>query len=123
MPVVRDVNKKSIWDLASEVLELSSKAKERKLGIEDMQGACFSISSLGALGGTGFIPIVNSPEVGILGVAKTEVKPVFIDGEFKPRKMLPFTLSYDHRAVNGVDGGLFATYLTKVLTDVRHLIL
>ena len=123
VPVVRDVNKKSIWDLASEVLELSSKAKERKLGIEDMQGACFSISSLGALGGTGFIPIVNSPEVGILGVAKTEVKPVFIDGEFKPRKMLPFTLSYDHRAVNGVDGGLFATYLTKVLTDVRHLIL
>lgn len=123
VPVVRDVDKKSIWDLASEVLELSSKAKERKLGIEDMQGACFSISSLGALGGTGFIPIVNSPEVGILGVAKTEVKPVFIDGEFKPRKMLPFTLSYDHRAVNGVDGGLFATYLTKVLTDVRHLIL
>ena len=84
VPVVRDVDKKSIWDLASEVLELSSKAKERKLGIEDMQGACFSISSLGALGGTGFIPIVNSPEVGILGVAKTEVKPVFIDGEFKP---------------------------------------
>ena len=123
VPVVRDVDKKSIWDLASEVLELSSKAKERKLGIEDMRGACFSISSLGALGGTGFIPIVNSPEVGILGVAKTEVKPVFIDGEFKPRKMLPFTLSYDHRAVNGVDGGLFATYLTKVLTDVRHLIL
>ena len=123
VPVVRDVDKKSIWDLASEVLELSSKAKERKLGIEDMQGACFSISSLGALGGTGFIPIVNSPEVGILGVAKTEVKPVFIDGEFKPRKMLPFTLSYDHRAVNGVDGGLFATYLAKVLTDVRHLIL
>ena len=105
------------------MLALSSRAKERKLGIEDMQGACFSISSLGALGGTGFIPIVNSPEVGILGVAKTEVKPVFIDGEFKPRKMLPFTLSYDHRAVNGVDGGLFATYLTKVLTDVRHLIL
>ena len=123
VPVVRDVNKKSIWDLASEVLELTSKAKERKLGIEDMQGGCFSISSLGALGGTGFIPIVNSPEVGILGVAKTEVKPVFIDGEFKPRKMMPFTLSYDHRAVNGVDGGLFATYLTKVLKDVRHLIL
>ena len=123
VPVIRDVDQKSIWDLASEVMELSSKAKERKLVMEDMQGACFSISSLGALGGNGFIPIVNSPEVGILGVAKTEIKPVFIDGEFRPRSMLPFTLSYDHRAVNGVDGGLFATYLAKLLSDVRHLIL
>ena len=123
VPVIRNVDKKSIWDLASEVMELSSKAKERKLVMEDMQGACFSISSLGALGGKGFIPIVNSPEVGILGVAKTEIKPVFIDGEFRPRSMLPFTLSYDHRAVNGVDGGLFATYLAKLLSDVRHLIL
>jgi len=123
VPVIRDVDQKSIWDLASEVMELSSKAKERKLVMEDMQGACFSISSLGALGGNGFIPIVNSPEVGILGVAKTEIKPVFIDGEFRPRSMLPFTLSYDHRTVNGVDGGLFATYLAKLLSDVRHLIL
>ena len=123
VPVIRDVDQKSIWDLASEVMELSSKAKERKLVMEDMQGACFSISSLGALGGNGFIPIVNSPEVGILGVAKTEIKPVFIDGEFKPRSILPLTLSYDHRAVNGVDGGLFATYLAKLLSDVRHLIL
>ena len=123
VPVIRNVDQKSIWDLASEVMELSSKAKERKLVMEDMQGACFSISSLGALGGKGFIPIVNSPEVGILGVAKTEIKPVFIDGEFRPRSMLPFTLSYDHRAVNGVDGGLFATYLAKLLSDVRHLIL
>ena len=123
VPVIRNVDQKSIWDLATEVMELSSKAKERKLVMEDMQGACFSISSLGALGGKGFIPIVNSPEVGILGVAKTEIKPVFIDGEFRPRSMLPFTLSYDHRAVNGVDGGLFATYLAKLLSDVRHLIL
>ena len=123
VPVIRNVDQKSIWDLASEVMELSSKAKERKLVMEDMQGACFSISSLGALGGNGFIPIVNSPEVGILGVAKTAIKPVFIDGEFRPRSMLPFTLSYDHRAVNGVDGGLFATYLAKLISDVRHLIL
>ncbi len=123
VPVIRDVDQKSIWDLAAEVMELSSKAKERKLAMDEMQGACFSISSLGALGGNGFIPIVNSPEVGILGVAKTEIKPVFIDGEFRPRSILPFTLSYDHRAVNGVDGGLFATYLAKLLTDVRHLIL
>tara|TARA_B100000700_G_scaffold104736_1_gene118279 strand:- start:2373 stop:4031 length:1659 start_codon:yes stop_codon:yes gene_type:complete len=123
VPVIRNVDQKSIWDLASEVMELSSKAEERKLVMRDMQGACFSISSLGALGGKGFIPIVNSPEVGILGVAKTEIKPVFTDGEFRPRSMLPFTLSYDHRAVNGVDGGLFATYLAKLLSDVRHLIL
>lgn len=123
VPVIRDVDQKSIWDLASEVMELSFKAKERKLVMEDMQGACFSISSLGALGGNGFIPIVNSPEVGILGVAKTVIKPVFIDGEFRPRSMLPLTLSYDHRAVNGVDGGLFATYLAKLISDVRHLIL
>ena len=123
VPVIRDVDQKSILDLATEVMELSSKAKERKLAMEDMQGACFSISSLGALGGNGFIPIVNSPEVGILGVAKTAVKPVFIDGEFRPRSILPLTLSYDHRAVNGVDGGLFATYLAKLLSDVRHLIL
>ena len=123
VPVIRDVDQKSIWELATEVIELSSKSKDRKLAMDEMQGACFSISSLGALGGNGFIPIVNSPEVAILGVAKTEVKPVFIDGEFRPRSILPFTLSYDHRAVNGVDGGLFATYLAKLLTDVRHLIL
>jgi len=88
-----------------------------------MQGACFTISSLGAIGGTGFIPIVNAPEVAILGVAKTDIKPVYIDGEFVPRKVLPITLSYDHKAVNGVDGGLFATYLGILLGDVRHLAL
>ncbi len=123
VPVIRDVDKKSLWELAAEVIELSDKAKKRKLSPQEMQGGCFSISSLGAIGGTGFIPIVNPPEVAILGVSKTEIKPVYIDGEFKPRKMLPFTLSYDHKAVNGVDGGMFATYLAKVLGDIRHLVL
>ncbi|MFT4862903.1 MAG: pyruvate dehydrogenase E2 component (dihydrolipoamide acetyltransferase) [Pseudohongiellaceae bacterium] len=123
VPVIRDVDKKSLWELAAEVVELSDKAKKRKLTPQEMQGGCFSISSLGALGGTGFIPIVSSPEVAILGVSKTDIKPVYIDGEFKPRKMLPFTLSYDHKAVNGLDGGLFATYLAKVLGDIRHLVL
>lgn len=123
VPVIRDVDKKSIWELGEEVLELTEKAKNRKLSREDMQGACFTISSLGAIGGTGFIPIVNAPEVAILGVSKTTIKPVFIDGEFKPRKMLPITVSYDHKAVNGVDGGLFADYLVKVLGDIRRLIL
>ena len=88
-----------------------------------MQGACFTISSLGAIGGTGFIPIINAPEVAILGVGKTETKPVFQNGEFVPHSMLPLTLSYDHRAVNGVDGGLFSTYLVKVLGDIRLLLL
>jgi len=123
VPVIRDVDKKSIWELAEEVLEVTDKAKQRKLGRDDMQGACFTISSLGAIGGTGFIPIVNAPEVAILGVSKTTIKPVYIDGEFKPRKMLPLTLSYDHKAVNGVDGGMFADYLVTVLGDIRRLVL
>ena len=123
VPVVRDVDKKSLWELAAEVIELSNKAKDRKLSREEMQGACFTISSLGAIGGTGFTPIVNAPEVAILGVAKTQIKPQYIEGQFVPRQMLPITLSYDHKAVNGVDGGLFVTYLEKVLSDIRNLIL
>lgn len=123
VPVIRDVDKKSIWQLSEEVLEMTEKAKNRKLSREDMQGACFTISSLGAIGGTGFIPIVNAPEVAILGVSKTTIKPVYIGGEFMPRKMLPITLSYDHKAVNGVDGGMFADYLVTVLGDIRRLIL
>jgi len=123
VPVIRDVDQKTIWQLAAEVIELSNKAKNRKLKPQDMQGACFSISSLGAIGGTGFIPIINAPEVAILGVGKTEIKPVYSDGAFVPRKMLPYTLSYDHRAVNGVDGGQFVTLLSKLLADVRHLAL
>ena len=123
VPVIRNVDQKTIWQLAEEVIELSNKAKNRKLKPEEMQGACFTISSLGAIGGTGFIPIVNAPEVAILGVGKTDIKPVYIGAEFVPRKVLPITLSYDHKAVNGVDGGLFATYLGKLLSDVRHLAL
>lgn len=123
VPVIRDVDKKSLWELAEEVIVMSDKAKNRRLTKEDMQGACFTISSLGALGGTGFIPIVNAPEVAILGVSKTQVKPVHIKGQWEPRQMLPFTLSYDHRAVNGVDGGLFSTYLAKLLGDIRLLAL
>ena len=123
VPVIRNVDKKSLWELAAEVIELSQKAKDRKLSREEMQGACFTISSLGAIGGTGFIPIVNAPEVAILGVAKTQIKPQYVGGQFVPRQMLPITLSYDHKAVNGVDGGLFVTHLEKVLSDIRNLIL
>lgn len=123
VPVVRDVDQKSIWQLAAEVIELTEKAKTRRLTMEEMQGACFTISSLGAIGGTGFIPIVNAPEVAILGVAKTQMKPVYFEGEFRPRKILPLTLSYDHSVVNGVDGGLFGSYLARLLTDVHHLLI
>tara|TARA_B100001057_G_scaffold136799_1_gene136425 strand:+ start:786 stop:2429 length:1644 start_codon:yes stop_codon:yes gene_type:complete len=123
VPVVRDVDKKTIYELAREVSELTDKAKARKLTMEEMRGACFTISSLGAIGGTGFIPIINAPEVAILGVAKTEIKPVYVNGDFAPRKMLPLTLCYDHKALNGVDGGLFADYLVKLLGDIRRLAL
>ncbi|MEQ8955826.1 MAG: 2-oxo acid dehydrogenase subunit E2, partial [Gammaproteobacteria bacterium] len=123
VPVIRDVNKKSIFELAAEVIEMTDRAKSRKLTPDQMQGACFTISSLGAIGGTGFIPIVNAPEVAILGVGKTDTKPVYKNGEFVPRQMLPLTLSYDHKAVNGVDGGLFSTYLVKLLADIRHLVM
>ncbi len=123
VPVIRNVDQKTIWQLAAEVIELSARAKNRKLRSEEMQGACFTVSSLGAIGGTGFIPIVNAPEVAILGVAKTAIKPVYIGAAFVPRKILPVTLCYDHKAVNGVDGGLFASYLAKLLADVRYLAL
>ena len=123
VPVIRDVDRKNIWQLAEEVAEASVKARERKLTPEDMQGACFTISSLGAIGGTGFVPIVNAPEVAILGVARTAVKPVWRDGEFVPRTMLPLTLTYDHKAVNGVDGGRFAAHLAALLGDIRRLLL
>lgn len=123
VPVLRDVNKKSIWEIAEEMTVLSTKARERKLSPADMQGACFTISSLGNIGGLGFTPIVNTPEVGILGVSRTTIKPVFIDGEFVPRKMLPLSLSYDHRAVNGVHAGRFMTDLCQLMADIRRQLL
>ncbi|MCR8923907.1 dihydrolipoyllysine-residue acetyltransferase [Dasania sp. GY-MA-18] len=123
VPVIRDVDKKSIWDLAAETAELGAKAKDRKLKPADMQGGCFTISSLGNIGGTGFTPIVNAPEVAILGVSKLAVKPVWDGSEFVPRKMLPLALSYDHRVVNGADAGRFFTYLSSLLADIRRLAL
>ncbi len=123
VPVIRDVDRKNVWQLAGEVDSASAKARDRKLTPEDMQGACFTVSSLGAMGGTGFIPIVNAPEVAILGVARTAVKPVWNGAEFTPRTMLPLTLAYDHKAVNGVDGARFASHLSILLTDIRNLLL
>ena len=123
VPVVRDVDKKSLWELAAETAELAAKAKDRKLKPQDMQGGCFTISSLGSIGGLGFTPIVNTPEVGILGVSKLTVKPVWNGKEFVPRDMLPLSLSYDHRAINGADAGRFLTTLTQALGDIRRLLL
>lgn len=123
VPVIRDVDKKGLWEIAADIIELAGKARDRKLKPQDMQGACFTISSLGAIGGTGFTPIVNTPEVGILGVSNSKVEPVFVDGEFVPRTMLPLALSYDHRVINGGDAGRFMTYLTACLADMRRVLL
>jgi len=121
VPVIRDVDRKSIWELAEDVLELATKARDRKLSPGDMQGGCFTISSLGSIGGTGFTPIVNAPEVGILGVSRAAVKPVWDGQAFAPRNMLPLALSYDHRVINGGDGGRFMSRLVALLGDIRQL--
>ncbi|WNO09848.1 pyruvate dehydrogenase complex dihydrolipoyllysine-residue acetyltransferase [Teredinibacter sp. KSP-S5-2] len=123
VPVIRDVDKKGIYELAKESTELANKAREGKLKPAEMQGGCFTISSLGPIGGTGFTPIVNAPEVAILGVSKASIKPVWNGKEFEPRQMLPLCLSYDHRAINGADAGRFFTYLSSILGDLRQLIL
>lgn len=123
VPVVRDVNQKSLWQLAQEVQELAEKARERKLKPAEMQGACFTISSLGSIGGTAFTPIVNAPEVAILGVSKASYAPVYNGNEFEPRLMLPLSLSYDHRAVNGADAAKFTVMLSNLLADLRELLL
>ena len=123
VPVLRDVDQKSVVQIATEAGELIKKALAKQLKPADMQGGCFTISSLGAMGGTGFTPIVNTPEVGILGVSKADIEPRWNGKEFEPRTMLPLCLSYDHRAVNGADAGRFMTYLNALLSDVRRLTL
>jgi pyruvate dehydrogenase E2 component (dihydrolipoamide acetyltransferase) len=123
VPVIRDVDRKTIWELAQEVLALAAKARDRKLSPGEMQGGCFTISSLGNIGGSGFTPIVNAPEVGILGVSRAAIKPVWDGQAFAPRTMLPLALSYDHRVVNGGDGGRFMTQLVSLLGDIRQLVM
>ncbi|AOV17702.1 dihydrolipoyllysine-residue acetyltransferase [Acidihalobacter aeolianus] len=123
VPVIRDVDRKSLIDLARELGEVSVRAREKKLKPSDMQGGCFSISSLGGLGGTAFTPIVNAPEVAILGVSRARWQPVYEDGEFVPRLMLPLSLSYDHRVVDGALGARFTTFLSKLLSDTRRMLL
>jgi pyruvate dehydrogenase E2 component (dihydrolipoamide acetyltransferase) len=121
VPVIRDADKRSIWDLSDEIRTLAAKAKDKKLKPDEMQGAVFTVSSLGNIGGKGFTPIVNTPEVGILGISKASTQPVWGGSEFQPRVMLPVSLSYDHRVVNGGDAGRFLTYLVTLLGDIRQL--
>jgi pyruvate dehydrogenase E2 component (dihydrolipoamide acetyltransferase) len=123
VPVIRDVDQKGLVQLAKELGEISQRARDKKLTAAEMQGGCFSISSLGGIGGTAFTPIINAPEVAILGVSRSSMKPVWKEGEFVPRLMLPLSLSYDHRVIDGASGARFTTALAQVLSDVRRLVL
>jgi len=122
VPVIRDADQKGIWEIAAEASELADKAKNKKLKPAEMQGATFTISSLGSIGGTAFTPIVPSPQAAILGISKASMQPVWDGSAFQPRLMLPLCLSYDHRVINGGDGARFTTILSKVLGDIRHLV-
>ncbi len=125
VPVIRDVNRKDVLDIARDLGDLSARARERKLKVEEMQGGCFTITSLGGIGGTAFTPIINCPEVAILGVSRAAMKPVWDEksASFEPRLMLPLSLSYDHRVIDGADGARFTSHLRQMLSDVRRLLL
>jgi pyruvate dehydrogenase E2 component (dihydrolipoamide acetyltransferase) len=123
VPVLRDADKKGVLALAKELGEVSVRMRDGKIAPADMQGGTFSISSLGGIGGTHFTPIINAPEVAILGVSRSSMKPVWKDGQFVPRLILPLSLSYDHRVIDGAEGARFITYLNSVLTDIRRLVL
>ncbi len=123
VPVVRDVDRKGLYELASELSEVSERARNRKLKASDLTGGCFSISSLGGIGGTAFTPIINAPEVAILGVSRHFWKPIYVDEKWAPRLILPLSLSYDHRVIDGAVAARFTTRLKAVLSDVRNLVL
>lgn len=123
VPVIRDADRKGLLELAKELGEISAKARDKKLSPADMQGGCFSISSLGGIGGTGFTPIINAPEVAILGVSRSAMKPVWNGEEFEARLVLPLSLSYDHRVIDGAAAARFTAYLAQVLGDLRRLLL
>ncbi|WP_024869953.1 dihydrolipoyllysine-residue acetyltransferase [Pseudoxanthomonas suwonensis] len=123
VPVIRDVDRKGVLQIAQEMGELAKKAREGKLGPADMQGGCFSISSLGGIGGTAFTPIINAPEVAILGVSRSSFQPVWDGKQFQPRLTLPLSLSYDHRVIDGAAAARFTSYLSQVLADMRRVLL
>ena len=121
VPVIREADQKSLVEISQEIRELAIKARDKKLKPSDMQGGCFTISSLGGIGGTKFTPIVNTPEVAILGVSRSKMEPVWNGSEFEPRLILPLSLSYDHRVIDGADGARFTTHLSKMLSDIRRM--
>ena len=123
VPVLRDVDKKGLLELAAELGEVSERMRAGKITPTDLQGGCFSISSLGGLGGSHFTPIINAPEVAILGVGRSTMKPVWTGKEFAPRLMLPLSISYDHRVIDGAQGARFIAFLSSVLSDIRRLVL
>jgi len=123
VPVVRGVDKKGLFTLAAELAQISSKARDKGLSVTEMQGGSFTISSLGGIGGTAFTPIINTPEVAILGVSKASIQPVYQQSSFVPRLQLPLSLSYDHRVIDGADGARFITYIAEKLSDIRTLLL
>jgi pyruvate dehydrogenase E2 component (dihydrolipoamide acetyltransferase) len=123
VPPVRDADRKSLLELAQELSELGEKARARKLRAPDLQGGTFTISSLGGIGATHFTPIINAPEVAILGVCKAQTKPVWKDGAFVPRLILPLSLSFDHRVIDGAEAAKFSVYLAQVLGDMRRVLL
>ena len=123
VPVIKDADHKGLLDIARELTELSGKAREGKLGPSDMSGASFTISSLGGIGGTSFTPIINAPEVAILGVTRSAMKPVWNGSEFVPRLMVPLSLSYDHRVIDGAAAARFTAFLARMLTDLRRALL
>ncbi|HET9447847.1 MAG TPA: 2-oxo acid dehydrogenase subunit E2, partial [Steroidobacteraceae bacterium] len=122
VPVIRDADKKDIYELARDLATLSEKARAGKLTALEMQGASFTVSSLGGIGGTSFTPIINAPEVAILGVARSSMRPIYKDGQFVPRLILPFTFAYDHRVIDGAAGARFTTFLAARLADVKGLL-
>ena len=123
MPVIRDVDRKSIFDLAKDLAEVSERAREGKLKPADLKGGCISISSLGGIGGCGFTPIINAPEVAIIGLSRSKMTPVWNGKEFEPRMMLPIDVSYDHRVIDGAEAARFAAHVVHSFSDVRRLAL
>ncbi len=123
VPVIKNVNQLSVIEIAQEMGRLSTKAREKGLSPADMSGGCFTISSLGGIGGHAFTPIVNAPEVAILGLSRSSIQPVYQQGEFVPRLLLPLSLSYDHRVIDGAEGARFTRYLSDLLSDIRHMVL
>ncbi|MEC9248393.1 MAG: 2-oxo acid dehydrogenase subunit E2, partial [Pseudomonadota bacterium] len=123
VPVIRNVEKKGIIEIAGEIQELASKARDNKISPKELQGGTFTISNLGSLSGTSFTPVINVPEVAILGVSPSRMSPVWDNGTFVPRLMLPITLSYDHRVIDGVAGAQFTSYFTEILGDIRQALM